>query len=331
MSTLTERVDQTSIYVQPILFILVMITNILNICILRDRTLRSSPCSYYFISFSVSSILYTCILCPTQSLRRYNILWINTTVGCKLNPFLLFVLPLQASLMLILASLDRFCSSSMSVKLRSLSNIRVARWSIILGSLLCALCMSSMIFIYDFNSTVHLCTQYSNLLTTIFTFGQIILYYILVPISMAVFGILTITNIRQQLNRVRPIAGNNRNRRTESQLARMLIIQISVHMIFALPFGIIYLMNTFAPLSRTPFIIGLRLAFVTWQQCDYFVPFFLYTLSSSVYRVKFFRMVKLKHHNNNVTIHFTQTQAYNTRHNGNRVTLFEATKCNTAV
>ncbi|CAF4413582.1 unnamed protein product, partial [Adineta steineri] len=117
MSTLTERVDQTSIYVQPILFILVMITNILNICILRDRTLRSSPCSYYFISFSVSSILYTCILCPTQSLRRYNILWINTTVGCKLNPFLLFVLPLQASLMLILASFDRFCSSSISVKL----------------------------------------------------------------------------------------------------------------------------------------------------------------------------------------------------------------------
>ncbi|CAF1388786.1 unnamed protein product [Adineta steineri] len=148
---------------------------------------------------------------------------------------------------------------------------------------------------------------------------------------MAVFGILTITNIRQQLIRVRPIGGNNQNRRTESQLARMLIIQISVHMIFALPFGIIYLMNTFMLSSRTPFIIGLRLAFVTWQQCDYFVPFFLYTLSSSVYRVKLFRMLKLKHHNNNVTIHFTQTQAYNTRHNGNRVTLFEATKCNTAV
>ncbi|CAF1149996.1 unnamed protein product [Adineta steineri] len=148
---------------------------------------------------------------------------------------------------------------------------------------------------------------------------------------MAVFGILTITNIRQQLIRVRPIAGNNQNRRTESQLARMLVIQISVHMIFALPFGIIYLMNTFVLSSRTPFIIGLRLAFVTWQQCDYFVPFFLYTLSSSVYRVKFFRMLKLKHHDNNVTIHVTQTQAYNTRHNGNRVTLFEATKCNTTV
>ncbi|CAF1392717.1 unnamed protein product [Adineta steineri] len=272
MSTLTERVDQTSIYVQPILFILTMITNILNICILRDRTLRSSPCSHYFISFSISSILNTCFLCPTQSLRRYNILWINTTVGCKLNPFLLFVLPLQASLMLILASFDRFCSSPMSVKLRSM-----------------------------------------------------------IPISMAVFGILTITNIRQQLIRVRPIGGNNQNRRTESQLARMLIIQISVHMIFALPFGIVYLMNIFMPSSRTPFIIGLRLFFVTWQQCNYFVPFFLYTLSSSVYRVKLFRMLKLKHHNNNVTIHFTQTQAYNTRHNGNRVTLFEATKCNTAV
>ncbi|UJR17694.1 hypothetical protein I4U23_004592 [Adineta vaga] len=310
--TLAEQVDQTTIYVQPIHFILSMITNILNICILRDRTLRSSPCTHYFLSFSCASILYTCILCPTQILRRYNILWMNTNIGCKLSPYLLFVLPLQASIMLILASFDRFCSSSSeSIKLRSLSNVRIAQWSIIFSSILCALYMLPMMFIYDFNSNLHLCIQYSNTPTTIYAFSQIGIYYILAPIIMMIFGVLTISNIRRQLTRIQPRTCVRPNRRTESQLARMLIIQIAVHMIISLPFGIMYLINTFIPSSRTPFIIGIRLIFVAWQQCDYFVPFFLYILSGGIYREKLVRMFKSNYHVDNSITGLAKTQACN--------------------
>ncbi|CAF1398967.1 unnamed protein product [Adineta ricciae] len=293
MSTLAEKVDQTTIYIQPIHFTLAMITNLLNICVLSTRTLRSSACTHYFLTFSFSSILYTCILCPTQILRRYSILWINTSVGCKLNPYLLFVLPMQANLMLILAAFDRFCSSSTSIKLRAISNVRIAQYSIVCTSLLCALYMLPMMFIYEFNSTLQLCVQLSTMPTTVYAFSQIAIYYILAPIIMMIFGALTILNIRQQLKRIQPIAGSSQNRRTESQLARMLIIQITIHMVISLPFGIIYLINTFIPSSRTLFITGIRLIFVAWQQCDYFVPFFLYTLSGGVYREKLFRMLKI--------------------------------------
>jgi len=131
---------------------------------------------------------------------------------------------------------------------------------------------------------------------------------------MTIFGLLTILNIRQQSTRIRPIAGNNHNRRTESQLARMLSLQIGAHLIISFPFGIVYLMNSFVPSTRTTLILRVRLAFVAWLQCDYFVPFFLYTLSSSIYREKLFRQFKLKHHRNNVTQAKAQPQAFTDRH-----------------
>lgn len=139
---------------------------------------------------------YSCILCHTQILRRYNILWINTPVGCKLQPYLLFILPLLANLMLILASFDRFCSSSISVRLRSMSNVKIAGRSILYGTILCRIYMSPMLIIYYGQST---CLTYSDTPITVYIFSQVIIYYILAPLCMAIFGLLTISNIRNQL------------------------------------------------------------------------------------------------------------------------------------
>ncbi|CAF1515613.1 unnamed protein product, partial [Rotaria sordida] len=78
-----------------------------------------------------------------------------------------------------------------------------------------------------------------------------------------------------------------RGRRTEGQLTRMLIFQIFVHLILVLPFGMTYAMNSFIPSTQTPTVIAIRLVFVIWQQCDYFVSFFLYIFSGYIYRREF--------------------------------------------
>jgi hypothetical protein len=77
-----------------------------------------------------------------------------------------------------------------------------------------------------------------------------------------------------------------RNRRSESQLTRMLLLQVGVHLIYLLPFGIIYIMNSIAPSTRTVIIIALRQASIPWLQCDYFMFFFLYILSAIVFTEK---------------------------------------------
>jgi hypothetical protein len=115
------------------------------------------------------------------------------------------------------------------------------------------------------------------------------------PLLMIVFGILTIYNIREQSIRAIPLVLCTRRRRTEGQLARMLCLQVGVHLILVLPFGIIYSMNSFIPSTQTLNIIAIRLIFVTWQQCDYFVSFFLYVLSANEYRqqlIQIFKSVK---------------------------------------
>ena len=103
MSTFLEQVLQANVYVQPVQFTLVLITNLLNIRVLCSRVLRSSPCTYYFLIYSVASIVYNCLVCPTQFLRGLRIDWANTFVGCKIHYYIIFLPPFIARVMLVLA------------------------------------------------------------------------------------------------------------------------------------------------------------------------------------------------------------------------------------
>jgi hypothetical protein len=93
----------------------------------------------------------------------------------------------------------------------------------------------------------------------------VFLYYILAPILMIIFGLLTIYNICQHTVHVGPQRISASDRRTEGQLTRMLIIQLSVHIILTVPFGITYSMNAFNPSTQTPNILAVRYILVIWQ------------------------------------------------------------------
>jgi hypothetical protein len=292
MSKIIEQVLRTNIYIQPCYFLLAIITNILNIRVLCSRALRSSPCTHYFLAYAIFGIIYTSLICPTQFLRGLTINWANDRIGCKIQFYILFLIPTQANLMLLVASFDRYYSSSQSRRLHSKCTIRTARIIIIVATLSGVIYMSPMLVIYNWNETYNKCLPKVNILINIYVFSQVFLYYILTPVLMFIFGLLTITNIRQQSTRALPLTGSIRGRRTEGQLTRMLVLQVVVHLILVLPFGIIYCMNSFDPSTQTPGVIAVRLAFVTWQQCDYFVSFFLYVFSGSVYRQQLIRILR---------------------------------------
>ena len=292
MSDIMQQVLRTNIYIQPFNFFLAIITNIFNIRILCSRALRPSPCTHYFLAYAVFSIIYTCLMCPTQFLRGFDINWANGKFGCKIHFYILFLIPVLANLMLIFASFDRYCSSLQSCRLHSKSTIRTARFTIIYGTVLSAIYMLPMLIIYNWNESIGKCEEKVNLLTIIYVFSQVFLYHILAPLLMFIFGLLTINNIRRQSTRAIPLMVSMRGRRTEGQLTRMLILQVTVHMLLVLPFGVTYAINTFNPSTRTRNMIALRLAFATWQQCDYFVSFFLYIFSGSVYRRELFRILR---------------------------------------
>ncbi|CAF3373674.1 unnamed protein product [Rotaria socialis] len=290
MSDIITQVLRTNIYIQPIYFFLSLVTNTLNMRILCSRALRSSPCTHYFLAYAVFSIIYNGILCPTQFLRGFSINWANNYIGCKTHAYILFLIPFQANLMIILASFDRYCSSLKLSRLGSKIKIRKTRMLIVISTIGSALYMLPMLTTYNWNEIDKKCLLYPNALVRIYIFSQIFLYYIVTPILMTLFGLMTINKIRKRSPDILALKTFMRGRRTQRQLTKMLFLQIIIHLILVLPFGITYTMNSFRSSTNTPSIIALRLAFVTWQQSDYFISFFLYILSGHVYRRELLRI-----------------------------------------
>ena len=292
MSDIIEQVLRMNIYIQPLYFFLSITTNILNIWVLCSRALRASPCTHYFLGYAIFNLSYTCVICPTQFLRGFSINWANDKIGCKLYYYILFLIPFQANMMLILAAFDRFCSSSMVNRLHSSSTTQTTRFNILFVTILTAIYKFPILIIYSYNDHAHRCVSKKNILVNIYVSSQIYLFYILAPLLMCIFGLLTINNIHQQSKRAIPLTTSMRGRRTEGQLARMLILQIVVHIILIFPYGVTYIMNAFISSTNTPTVIAIRLAFATWQQFDYFIAFFLYILSGKIYRREFFRIFR---------------------------------------
>ncbi|CAF0739622.1 unnamed protein product [Adineta ricciae] len=290
-SNIVDRVLQTNIYIQPIHFVLAVLANALNIRILSSSALRASPCTHYFLTYAILSIIYACLLCPIQFARSFSVNLIHDMISCKLHAYFLFAIPLQANLMIILASFDRFCASIQLNRLQSLNTILIARRNIVL-SILFSLCyMLPMLFIYHWNDSSKKCFLQNNLIIKIYISSQVLVYYVVSPVLLVIFGILTIYNIHERSTRIKPLISTAAHRRTETQLARMLFLQVLVHFIFILPFGILYSLNSFVPSTEIPKIIAIRLICVTWQQGDYFISFFLYILSANIYRQEFMRII----------------------------------------
>ena len=225
-SNLGQQASSVTIIVQPIHFILSILTNSFNIFILTRRRLYSLPCTHYFLAYSIFSIIYTCFSCSLQILRLYGILWTNTSVGCRLQTFIVQTTSLLANLMILLATIDRFCSSSRSIKLRSLSNRKFTRWLIIISILIYVIYMSPTIAInYWWQNT---CLQYSNTFVTIYLLSQIIVYYFITLSFTGIFSFLTWLNIRQQINQIAPFVHTNRAQRIEKQLFSPTIYSIEL-------------------------------------------------------------------------------------------------------
>jgi hypothetical protein len=310
-ASLSNGYDFVAATVQPFFYsfsvtmTFIIITSILNAAVLCRRTLRSSPCTYYFLA-SIPPVLAYVVVTPLNTIIvTVTGLHINgTPVSCKLVQFTVYGSSLLYALMLVGASVDRFCSSSNSARLRRFSQVHVARRVITIVWILALLYMSPFMvtYYYDYSSVnSNKCIAYTSTLAATYLMTRVILYYFILPILLAIFGTLTIYNIRGQRGRVGLVNRNNNNRRTEVQMVRMLIIQVIVYFLFFTPSGITYIIVTFAPSMNTQYYNAIRTLTVIWQQGGFFIAFFLYVLAGKVYRQELLKLFKLYQRSNRVT------------------------------
>ena len=288
--------NQATFYAFSVTMTFIVITNILNACVLCRATLRSSSCTYYFLA-SIPPVLAYVIVTPLNTILIYSIGFRmhGTPITCKLVQYVVYGSPLLYASMLICASVDRFYSSSNSLRLRRFSQVRVARRVIVIVWILILLYMSPffVFYYYDYSSSLsNKCVASTSIQAAVYLMTRVVLYYFAIPIILAIFGVLTINNIRAQTRRVAVERQANSHRRTEGQLACMLVIQVAVYFLFFTPAGITYLMVTFIPSMNTSYYNTIRTITVVWQQGGFIITFFLYILVGKVYRQELKKMIR---------------------------------------
>ncbi|CAF3341208.1 unnamed protein product [Rotaria sp. Silwood1] len=270
----------------PVIIIIGIVGNSLNIVVLTRPTLYYHSCSRYFLALAITNLFYSSIIFTYRLLANgYQInLSNNSIVSCKIITYISTTSAFFSPYLIVLASIDRYCASSRSPSMRKFSRAYVAQW---MSSIIVVI--FSLFFIYILVTAnlqpekgLSCAVQVNSIFSQVYLIIQVSLFAVVPPSLMMIFGLMTIQNA----NRSRAIqVVASRYNRTEHQLARMLLLQVSVHVFLTLPSSVTYLMaalpNKIQTTSTFSFIsIICQLLF----NCSYITSFFLYLLSGRIYR-----------------------------------------------
>ena len=226
------------------IYIIGNLTNLTNILIFLQPTLRSHVCSYYFISLSLAHLLYLNMGCSTRVIwawTNYD-LSLKSLAFCKARIYFVLVGLTTARYLLCLISIDRWMITSRYALTRQLSSRKIAR-RLIIGGIIC------LLFI-----VIHTCFGYTIIrntscgvptesalfiLTTIFNVALS-----LVPlIILVIFSLLMLYNIhhveKQQITPAERTTGANvgsfngrRYKKKDIQFIRLTLLQVTAYFVF---------------------------------------------------------------------------------------------------
>lgn len=130
----------------------------------------------------------------------------------------------------------------------------------------------------------------NTLFNQMYGIAQASVYAVVAPFLMALFGYLTMRNLRQV--HVLPVVVST-HRRTERQLARMLLLQVSIYFVLNSPISVVYLIS-FLPVDFKT-TSQFYLLYTITQTLTYSfnsASFITYILSTRSYRQECIRIVK---------------------------------------
>lgn len=304
LNTVTIWINQIYPIVQ---FVFGTFGNLFNIIIFTRRSLRSNPCSLYFLVGSINN----CYLISMPLITRYlGSAWnidpsTTNNIWCKLRNFLIYP-PLTLALWFtVLASIDRFLSSSYNVRLRQMSNMSSARKSIIITTILVFLSYVHILIYFRTvgNGRAMNCIIMPYEYIIFLSFFAPIISCILPIVLMIIFGILMIINVRNVHNRLVPHSNNERIeclRSNDRQLIVMLLFQVLVTTLLSIPYFALAIYNAIVvvilqyKLSTSGEAIY-NFAYNLFRLLYYtnpIVTFYLYTLTGPKFRSEMKRCIK---------------------------------------
>jgi hypothetical protein len=299
------------------IFIFGIIGNLLNILVLSQRSLRSNPSAVFFLASSLAGIIVIISGLISRMMSGYGLdLTLTIDWICKIRNVVLYSSRTILLWMIVLATIDRWLSSSVNVTLRQMSTLKNVRRSMFVVLIYTCLINAPILYCYEAGLTGLLRGCYGSTLacrlTTdlIYAFGSTLL-----PLSlMIIFGLLTIRNVRHVQSRVRivptlvfsletnnePMRPNeqSRARKTDRQLFKMLLVQVILLFLLTGPHAGLKAYSSFVPVPASDLLetviqtlllnVFTLLAFIASG-----MPFYIYTLTGgSLFRKALLDVVK---------------------------------------
>lgn len=290
---MADLLEQINLYFSkiglPLLVLVSLIGNALNVIILSRYKMRKYPCTLYFMVLSINNLLYSSTILIVSLLGDgYQIrISIKSSILCKFITYFGTLLSALSPYLIVLAAVDRWKASSSG---RAGIGVRTTNCLIITIITFFSLLFIISLITADINAQDRIGCQIrgSAIFVQIYGIFQFIIFSLLAPLLMLIFGCLTIRNIKR--NRM-VAAVLPRYHRTESQLVRMLLVQVGVQLLLTLPIcvgGLLLSLPTSYHL--TPSLNSIYLIFRVVFQMSYAAPFFLYVISARTFRNDFIQL-----------------------------------------
>ena len=232
-------------------FILGLVGNIFNILIFTRPSLFKNPCTAYLLSATCANMIVLFFGLVVRSLMDgFNIDLVGSSlVLCRFRYIILHPSYALSSWFLVLASIDRFCISSRSVRFRSLSQLFIARRAIGIATCVCLFSYSHILGLFEIEQLKSgpYCYAKAGLYRIVYDFLFFSSFSLLPPILMMIIGLATVHNIRFARVRVATTTQANVGQlnRKDRQLILMLLIQLIATIVCTLPHAIQKLYATF--------------------------------------------------------------------------------------
>ncbi|CAF1152904.1 unnamed protein product [Adineta steineri] len=291
-------------YALGIIWLIGNIGSILTCIVFSQSVFRKSACALYFIASSFSQLLaFNFALLYRMLQYGYNVNIINVELWfCKMRFYLFYVFIANSRYNIIIASIDRYFSSSRNALRRQWSSSKIALRVIICNAIFWCLMYIQVIVVYEINNNI--CQPQSGVYGIFFSIYITIDSGILPTFLMLIFGLLTAKNVRQSGKRIVPTIQNSTDQsvrisKKDIQLQKMLVNQIILFIFLNIPNPCYLVYHSFtintikSPARLTIEAFINNMTYVPLY-LDYALTFFNCAISSKIFRRQFLNFIQTK-------------------------------------
>ena len=257
IDSLERSIQEINRCLCPLILLLGVLGNILNLIMFTRQTFLKQSCSLYFLCISLNNLAMFFFGLTTRILDnglKLILPYSNSDVYCKIRNYIVSTLFSISSWLFVFATIDHyFATNQVTLRRQFYCSYRTA-WKLIISTIIFCIFVHLHVLIFygyywqlnTYNQLSLRCTTNSISYDVFYALFILIFYSLLPPFLMTIFSLLTIQNFRKSRRQINSLtmmtlSKTIKDRRETNQLIKTLSIQIFILILFTIPHSIYYI------------------------------------------------------------------------------------------